>query len=145
MSPIRVTYKERSGSGSRAEFHYIVSVRRSALFRVFSVVLGLWFSTAAPLSAAVHDCPLHGNHAAHAGHHMAGMQQGPGPTKAHHTACTCMGSCCCAAAAAAPAKGMDALPTTARAVVLGSVCDRHIDSSREHALPFSNGPPVLLI
>lgn len=132
------------------EFHYIRHVQRSDLFRAFAFLVGLWFSTAFPLSAAVHDCPLHGSHAGHAMHQMAGMHDGgkhvpaQAPANTHHTACTCMGSCCCGAPAAAPANGVETFFPAIGAAVASRNCGRVIASRREHALPFSNGPPVLV-
>jgi hypothetical protein len=130
--------------------------------RLFSALLGFWFTAYAAEPAALVACPMHGGTsvvaapaahgapaAAQAAHHVAprpaptaGAPQHshePGP----HT-CTCLGHCCASSVAVIRA-GESRWPLAALVAVMRIAVPRVTDrvpASADHRLPFATAPPL---
>lgn len=83
-------------------------MRRSAWFRLLSIVCGFWLLVGLTEPAALHACPMHGAHSAHMGH--AGMPAGDHAMRMAHSQrghdqaaiCTCVGDCSLSVAVTVP-------------------------------------------
>jgi hypothetical protein len=132
--------------------------------RLFSALLGLWFTAYAAEPADLVACPMHGVTsaiAAHAGHdgtaapshasHHAGVQPTPAadhaPQHSHDPSphnCTCLGHCCASSIAVIRA-GDSQWPVAALVAVVriavARVSDR-VPAPADHRLPFATAPPL---
>jgi hypothetical protein len=120
------------------------------MHRLAAAVFSIWFVLVMVEPAALHSCPVHGDHGsesvapavesgAHAGH------DAPARSEHDHAGCTCPGTCAGAGSASAvPAAVIVIAPPPAARTTIGT----HAALLRAPArppfvLPFANGPPAL--
>jgi hypothetical protein len=117
------------------------------LHRSVGTLIAIWFVLVMVEPAALHACPVHGDHematvvadadATHAAHET------PAPPEHDHAACTCPGDCTASSVGSgipsAPAVVADARSSRARVIVRGALL-REL-ARAPFVLPFANGPP----
>jgi len=126
-------------------------MRRSWRFRLFALLFAPWLATVAAEATGIHDCPVHGSHAAHAhqmAHVPAGMahdQSAPSPGNNSQHSCTCLG-CCCASSGAALPRFIDValvLPLRSSDQRVATFTTASVPKVN-HLLPFATAPPTAL-
>jgi hypothetical protein len=132
--------------------------------RLFSALLGLWFTAYAAEPAALVACPMHGatpvaaGHAPHGGAKApadasghAGAQPAPAATHAPEHShdpgrhnCTCIGHCCASSVAVVRADD-SRCPVAALAAVARVAVPRaahRVPAPADYTLPFATAPPL---
>ena len=130
---------------------YSLVVRHPSWVRSLIAIWGVWLGVVFSEPAALHSCPAHGDHAAHAAGMAANapMSHGAASHEASHQhesgkPCTCLGASCCAAATVIPdAPVGECAPSDVRVAVAAfpAVADQPAAVAPPHSHPFANGPP----
>lgn len=132
--------------------------------RLFSALLGFWFTAYAAEPAALVACPMHGTtsavttESAHGGtaapshaHRDAGALPTPAADDApHHShdggphSCTCLGHCCASSVAAVRAADSPCAVAALRSVAHAAArrVDDLVPAAADHTLPFATAPPL---
>jgi hypothetical protein len=132
--------------------------------RLFSALLGFWFTAYAAEPAALVACPMHGATSAvgvdaaygetaapaHGSHHAAAGATSAADTAPQHShspsphTCTCLGHCC-ASSVAVIRTGGSRVPLAAVVAVVRVAVPRvsdRVPAVAEHSLPFATAPPL---
>ena len=130
---------------------YCVVVRHPFWVRSLIAIWGVWLGVVFSEPAALHSCPMHGDHAAHLSGTPASapMSHGAMSHDASHQhdsgkPCTCLGTSCCTAATVLPDAPVAEILTTdvqVAVVVYPAVANQSTAVAPPHSLPFANGPP----